>query len=204
LFEGEDQAIRIGFQPSNASTDIIVNYTPDTAQVSACPLQAAGDTLPPVASCKPVGSGVRETVSSPGLGALGIVLSGAPSVRANVRLEFDDRDRTITAILPFLGEPAGQCADNGCNPFFEVRAIKNGLFRARATWTGASATLVMLQGSVVARSQTATGIPYRKAAVQTGTTSASIRTELTAPGEYALAIVQTGTLHNVQIDASWP
>jgi hypothetical protein len=134
------------------------------------------------------------------------VLSGATSAHVNVRLEFDEKDRQVSAVIPFVGSPpsAATCADNGCNPFFEVRPVKNGLFTARASWSGAAATLTMLQGSVVARSQTATGIPYRKAATQSGTTSAQIRTQLTAPGEYALALTQAGTLRDVRIDASWP
>jgi hypothetical protein len=206
LFEGEVQAVRLGFQPAENATDIIIDFTPDSAQIAICPLADPADTLPPVATCKSVGSGVRETISSPGLGAIGIVLTGTKSVRANVRLEFDDRGRKVTVIIPFIGGPpsAAECADNGCNPFFEIRPVKNGLFTASAHWTGATATLVMLQGSVVGRSQTATGVPYRKAALQNGKTSASVRTQLTAPGEYALALVQAGTLRNVRIDASWP
>ena len=204
LYEGETQAIRLGFEPASGSTDVIVDYTPDTAQVALCSLTAADGTMPPVASCKSVGSGVRETVSSPGLAALGIVLSGTSSARADILLEFDHVGRHVSAVIPFISGGGGNCADNGCNPFFEVRPVRNGLFTASARWNGASATLVMLQGSVLARSQTATGIPYRKAAIQTGQTSASIRTQLTSPGEYALAITQTGTLRDVRIDASWP
>ena len=206
LFEGEEQAVRLGFEPLAASTDVIVEFSPDTAQVALCPLVDPADTLPPVATCKSVGSGVRESISAPNLGALGIVLTGTASARANVLLEFDPRAREVTAIIPFVAAPAGAsvCADNQCKPFFEIRPVKNGPFTATASWTGSPATLVMLQGSVLGRSLTATGIPYRKAAVQTGAASAEIRAQLTSPGEYALALTQSGALRNVRIDASWP
>jgi hypothetical protein len=211
LFQGEAQAVRLGFKAAASSTDIIVNFSPDTAQVALCPLADLADSLPPVATCKSVGSGVRETISSPGLGAIAIVLSGVTSAGANVLLEYDDVGRAVSALMPFIPAPEGAsvCKDNGCNPFFEVRPIRNGLFTAKASWSGSAATLVMLQGSVLARSLTATGIPYREAALRRGSTSAQIRTQLTTPGEYALAIMQTAgsntqALTDVRIDASWP
>jgi hypothetical protein len=201
----------LGFKSAAGSTDIIVTFSPDTAQVALCPLGHPADSLPPTTTCKPVGSGVRETISSPGLGALAIVLSGVTSARADVLLEYDDAGRAFSAIMPFIPAPPGAsaCKDNGCNPFFEVRPLRNGLFNAKAQWSGSPATLVMLQGSVLGRSLTATGIPYRVAASSPGSTSAQIRTQLTAPGEYALAIVHSAgpdaqALTDVRIDASWP
>jgi hypothetical protein len=67
----------------------------------------------------------------------------------------------------------------------------------------------LLQGSVLGRSATATGIPYREAARAQGISPLSITAEMSARGEYALVIRQdpgaraTG-LRNVRIDALWP
>ena len=67
----------------------------------------------------------------------------------------------------------------------------------------------MLQGSVLGRSLTATGIPYREAARADGDAPLSIKATLSSQAEYALVITQppgpsAAPLHNVIVDASWP
>src|SRR6266571_1423446 len=170
LFGGTSQATRIGFQTSSSSTDIKVDVTPDTAQLAVCPLTDVGADIPAATACRDIGSGVRETVASGGLRAVALVLSGVSSARANVLLEYDDGGRRISVVVPFLAAPAGgpSCADNTCNPFIELKPVRNGPFTATATWQGPRGILQMLQGSVLGRSQTATGIPYREAARATG------------------------------------
>lgn len=211
LFPGNDQAIRIGFDSGSSSANIIVDLTPDTAALAVCPLTALGADLPLVTTCKDVGSGVREPITSTGLAAVALVLSGVPSARANVRLEYDDGGHQMSAQIPFLPAPesAEACKDNACNPFFELTPLRNGTFTATATWKGPAGTLEILQGSVLARSQTATGIPYREAARMDGRPPLSITSRLTSQAEYALAITQpTGPsaapLTDVFISASWP
>ncbi|MGZ4210331.1 MAG: hypothetical protein ACXVQX_07010 [Actinomycetota bacterium] len=211
LFDGEQNALRIGFETGSDSTDIKADLTPDTAQLAVCPLTDVTADLPPIALCKDIGSGVRETIASSGLRAVALVLTGPSSARANVLLEYDDGGHQAHVVIPFLAAPAGgaSCADNGCNPFFEVRPVHNGSFSATAAWKGPQATLEMLQGSVLGRSQTATGVPYRVAARAEGTSPLQIGTQLSGGGEYALAITQPpgpaqAPLGGVRIDASWP
>ena len=184
MFPGNDQAIRIGFQTGSSSANIIVDLTPDTAALAVCPLTALGAEL--------------------------LVLSGVPSARVNVRLEYDDAGHQMSAQIPFLPAPesAQACKDNGCNPFFELTPLRNGAFTATATWKGPAGTLEILQGSVLGRSQTATGIPYREGARADGTPPLTITSRL-AQGEYALAVTQpiganAAPLTDVYLSASWP
>ena len=211
LFPGSAQAVRIGFQTASGSADIIVDLTPDTASVAVCPLTAAGASMPPVTTCKDIGSGVREPITSGGLAAIGLVLLSVQSARANVRLEYDDGGHQVSVQISFLPAPEGveACKDNGCNPFFELTPIRNGAFTATAAWKGPAGTLAMLQGSVLARSQTATGIPYREAARKDGAPPLSISAQLSSQGEYALSITQpigplAAPLTDVFLGASWP
>ena len=211
LFPGTAQAVRIGFQSGSGSANIIVDLTPDTTALAVCPLAALEATLPELATCRDVGSGVREPITSPGLAALALVVSGVPSARANVKLEFDDGGHQVTVQIPFLAAPdsAAACKDNGCNPFFELTPLRNGSFAATATWKGPAGTLALLQGSVLGRSQTATGIPYREAARKDGAAPLTISSRLSSQGEYALVITQppgpsAAPLTDVFLSAMWP
>jgi hypothetical protein len=211
LFPGAEQAVRIGFQTASGSTFIIADLKPDTAALAVCPLTALGAEIPSVATCKTVGSGVREAISSSGLAAVALVVSGVSSARANVQLEYDDGGHDMSVQIPFLTAPdtSAACKDNGCNPFFELTPVRNGAFTATAAWGGPTATLVMLQGSVLGRSLTATGIPYREAARADGKPPLSVKGALSSQGEYALVITQppgpaAAPLENVIVNGSWP
>jgi hypothetical protein len=210
LFPGVEQAVRIGFQTATGSTFIIADLKPDTAALAVCPLTALGAEIPPVAACKTVGSGVREAIAASGLTAVALVVSGVPSASANVQLEYDDGGHDMSVQIPFLAAPdtSAACKDNGCNPFFELTPVRNGTFNATAAWKGPKGTLVMLQGSVLGRSLTATGIPYREAARADGTPPLSINATLSSQGEYALVITQppgptAAPLQDVIVNGSW-
>ncbi len=211
LFPGSDQAVRIGFQTGSSSANIIVDLRPDTAALAVCPLTALGAEIPAPTTCKDIGSGVREPITASGLAAVALVVSGVPSARADVRLEYDDGGHQISVQIPFLPAPdsAAACKDNNCNPFFELTPLRNGPFTATAAWKGPAGTLTLLQGSVLGRSETATGIPYREAARKDGAPPLTITSQLSSQGEYALAITQpagpsAAPLTNVFLSASWP
>lgn len=211
LFPGSEQAVRIGFQTATNSTNIIADLKPDTAALAVCPLSALGGNLPPITTCKDIGSGVRESITSDGLAAIALVVSGVPSARANVQLEYDDGGHDASVQIPFLAAPdaSAACKDNGCNPFFELIPLRNGPFNASVAWKGPAGTLVMLQGSILGRSLTATGIPYREAARADGRSPLSIKATLTSQGECALVITEppgpkAAPLENVIVNASWP
>ena len=139
------------------------------------------------------------------------MVEGAQEVTADVLLVYDETSRAVSFRLPTVQDPPGAaaCKDNACNPFFEVRPTRSGDFSARATWTGPAATLVLLQGSVLGRSFTATGVPYREASKDRGESALEVGARLSAPAEYALALMQSagpgrGALRDVTIEATWP
>ena len=212
LLPGPDLALRIGFEATTPSAQIIVTSRPDTARVSVCPLSAIDDPLPPIEECRrDIGSGVREPVSAPDMRAVALLLRGEAAVRSSIRLEYPDGGRTIDLRFPRLRAPTTTaCEDNACNAFFELIPTAGGPFEARATWSGPAGTLVLQQGSILGRSQRATGVPYAEAARDDGAAPLSIATRLRAPGEYALAffhrVQRPGepALRDVVISARWP
>jgi hypothetical protein len=207
LFGGDARAVRLGFQPFAETAYVRVQFEPDDARVAVCPLQGVDDAIVHARCRNDIGSGVREPITSDGLKAVAIVLTGSGRVRADVRVEFDEAGREVSIRVPALPAPPGAavCRDNGCNPFFEVRPVRGGAFSARATWSGGGATFVLLSGTVLGRSQTSTGVPYAEAVRRDGRSPLQISTRLSAPAEYALVLRQTtGALTDIAIDSRWP
>lgn len=213
VFPGDDRAIRIAFEPFEDAARVIVNASTTDAPITVCPLAAIDAPLPALAACKRnIGNGVREPISEPGLRALAFRSDSPSQVSFDLVLEFDEVGRDVQIVIPILRPPPGNvdCADNGCNPFFELTPTRGGPFRARATWSGSPAALVLLQGNVLARAQTSSGVPYAEPARALGSSPLAIATKMSAPGEYALAFRHTGTastqrdLTGIRIDVSWP
>ncbi len=210
MVAGNDTAVRIGFDPQGGAR-LILRFTPSDARINLCPLTEIDAALPPATGCRAdIFNGVRQELSPQGLRGVAFVLREGEA-RADLSIEYDARTRTLAARFPLLRPPTSPtaCKDNGCNPFFELRPTRAGRFNASARWDGGDATLVLLQGSVLGRSETATGLPYAEPARRDGVTPLSIAASLSAPGEYALAFrAGSGTsaspLRSIQIDATWP
>lgn len=214
LLPGAENAVRIGFHPDDPAVQVRATLgTAGGAGVLLCPLAGAGAPLPPFGSCRSAGSGVRESVTAPGgrLGGLAIVLPDGDRSTLDLTITYAEASRAVSLRLPFLGRAAGgaACADNACNPFFEMSPTRSGRFSARARWDGGGATLVLLQGRVRGRSMTATGIPYSIPATRSGRSPLAIDATMTAPGEYALAFSHPASgsatdIRTIEIDARWP
>lgn len=205
--KGAENAVRIGFRAASGFATVIVNHRVG-ARADLCPLASPEAAVPATGCITSVGRGVRETVGrSAGLGGIAIVYHDAPST-AEVRLEFEEGGREVSFRFPRLARPPGAsvCKDNGCNPIFELMPVRGGPFRARASWTGGAARLELQSGRVLARSFTATNIPYRIPAGEQGTSPIEISTQLSEPAEYALAFLNASgaDLSNILIEATWP
>lgn len=208
MLPGEANAVRISFQPKEVSVRIRIGRSSSDGRVVACALRTIDDEIPPAGRCIPdLPDGVRETMTTAGLGAIALVRDGGP-ISIDLRLEYEAGGRTFSILIPTIERPAGAsvCKDNACNPFFEVRPVRAGRFTASVSWTGGAGHVELLEGRVLARSFSSTGIPYRIAASDDGAAPLSVNAQLNAPSEYALAITNPGTaaLTAIRIDASWP
>ncbi|MCA1831986.1 MAG: hypothetical protein ABR548_00045 [Actinomycetota bacterium] len=207
---GRDHAVRFGFEAAEPGVRVIATFPDTGAIVSACALGSIDGAIPDAAGqeCRSeLPSGVREEVVRPG-GVAAVVLwvqTGA-AVTANLRLEFAQGGRHVAIRLPVLRASTDpvRCRDNACNPVFEVRPVHGGPFTASAAWTDGRARLALLEGRVLARSFTATGVPYVVAAEDESASRATIRTRMSAPAEYALVVDRNAsTIGNMRIDATW-
>lgn len=208
IVPGAANAVRIGFQPKDVSVHLRVERSSGQGRIVACPLATIDAPLPPESACLPdLPGGVREGLTLTGLRAVALVREGAP-ITLGIRIDFEAAGRTIAIRLPVIARPAGAsvCKDNACNPFFELSPVRTGAFAATAQWDGDDARLEMVEGRVLARAFSSTGIPYRVAGQASGGSGLSITANLTAPSEYALALVNTSTndLTAIQIEAIWP
>lgn len=208
ILAGEDGAVRIGFQPRDVSVHLRLERSSSEGRIIACPLRAIDDPIPAEASCLPdLPDGVREGLTTTGLGALVLVREGDP-ITLGIRVEFEEAGRGITLRLPSITRPAGAsvCKDNGCNPVFEVLPARGGTFTATASWTGGSGRLEVLEGRVLARSFSSTGIPYGVAGQKSGVSPITVTATLSSPTEFALALVNTSTgdLTDIEIRSTWP
>lgn len=213
---GPENAVRIGFDSFDPSARVIVRDSPASAtgastqapSVALCPLAHPADPLPPMAECALANPGVREELTgSPALGGLAIVSREDRLAAVTVVLEYSEGSRAVSVRMPVIrrGLGASVCKDNACNPFFEVLPSRGGEFRASATWSGGEGRLVLLSGRVRARSFSATGVPYGEPASADGRPPLRIRTRLSSPAEYALALTAIdGDLAAVTVEASWP
>jgi hypothetical protein len=210
LLPGPERAIRFGIEPAGPSASIIIGEPTGGPTVSVCALASVTASLPPLDECVTAAPGVRERIAATTtLGAVAVVSRQTAASTVDVVLEYPERSRAVTISMPLIRRPPGvrDCRDNRCNPFFELAPARGGRFAATARWIGGGrALLQLLSGRVLGRSLSATGVPYAVPARADGASPLSISARLSAPGEYALALSQTGpaTLEDVVIRASWP
>jgi hypothetical protein len=209
ILEGDDNAVRIGFGAKDPGAHVRVERSEDSGRIVACPLTSVDAPLPSDrATCLPdLPNGVRESISTAGLGGIALIRHGTP-VSLEIRIEYQEAHRRTAMRLPVIARPAGAsvCRDNGCNPVFELLPARGGRFAATARWIDGSARLEVQEGRVLARSFSSTGIPYRIAGQESGPPPITVVATLSSPTEFALAVLNTGTtaLSGIEIDATWP
>jgi hypothetical protein len=205
---GEENAVRISFKPKDVSVRVRISRSSAEGRVVACPLRTIDDAIPALTQCiADLPDGVRETLTTPQLGAIALVREGA-AMTIDLVLEYEEGGRAFSIRIPAIERPASAsaCKDNACNPFFEVTPLRAGSFTATVGWVGGGARVELLEGRVLARAFSSTGQPYRIAAADAGAAPLSVSAQLNAPGEYALAITNPsgGALTAIRIDATWP
>jgi hypothetical protein len=208
MLEGEANAVRVSFRPKDPSARLRIERSSPNGRIVACGLRQIDDPLPPVEECLPdVPDGVRETITTTGLGAIVLVREGDP-ITIDFRLSYEEGGRAFSIRIPVIDPPpsAPMCTDNACNPFFELTPTRGGAFTATANFEDGVGTLQLLEGRVLAKAFSSTGIPYRTAAIRSGVSPLTVTSQLNAPSEYALALSNAGTngVTAVKIDATWP
>lgn len=214
-----DEPVVLAIDPAAPSAGVIVTHHPSSridvhlledpsaAPPDDCPLEVG---LRRNKTCiAAIGTGVRESLERSGsAGGVAIVLRSG-SGRIDVRVEYDEASRRVGLRLPRLAPPAGAsvCKDNGCNPFLEVMPLRGGTITATATFTGGPGRLQIQSGRVIAKSFTASGLPYRIPDEDAGDSPLRVTTRLDAPAEYALAFInedRSEAITGLVIDATWP
>jgi hypothetical protein len=206
------RAVRFGFVAAEPTIRIIVTYPDTGAIVAACALERFDSPAqdPNRPQCKrELPSGVREELSAPAVGAVAIWVRSGNPVTANVRVEYAEgaRPRVVRLGFPLLPAPANPsaCKDNACNPLVEITPVRGGNFTADATWIGGVARLALLQGRLLAKSFSATGVPYAVPAEDRDGARTSIRARLSSPAEYGLVVDENRTdITDVVITTRWP
>jgi len=208
LVAGQASAVRISFRPKDPSVRLRLERSTDQGRIIACPLASIDDEIPSLDRCLPdVPDGVRENLTTPGLGAIALIREGAP-MTVELRLSYEEGGRSFVVRLPVVKTPpsATACADNGCSPVMELSPLHTGRIQASATWHGGAARFALLEGRVQARALSSTGIPYGVVQKRAGAAPLAIDTDVTAPSEYALVLDDSGPadLTQVQITITWP
>lgn len=213
------EPVVLAIDPAEPAAGVIVAHDP-TARVDVHLLQDAADPLPGECPLEvgvrrnktciaAIGTGVRESLEQSGrAGGVAIVLRSGPG-RIDVRVEYDEASRRVGLRLPRLSPPAGAsvCKDNGCNPFLEIMPLRGGTLTATATFIGGPGRLQIQSGRVIAKSFTASGLPYRIPDEDIGASPLRVTTRLDAPAEYALAFMnedRSDPITGIVIDATWP
>ena len=208
MIAGGSNAIRLSFRPKDPSVRLRIERSSSAGRIVACALRGIDDPIPPVGVCIPdMPDGVRENLTVPGLGAIVLLREGDP-IAIGFRLEYEEGGREFVIRLPSLAAPPGAsvCKDNACNPVLELTPVRGGTLTASARWASGTAKLELLEGRVLARAFSSTGIPYRIAATRSGASPLSIEARLNAPSEYALTLSDLGNtaLSAIELMTTWP
>ncbi|GAC1414766.1 MAG: hypothetical protein NVSMB57_10330 [Actinomycetota bacterium] len=213
------EPVVIGIDNAVASTSVIVTHDPD-AHIDIYLLPSADARL--TAACqvkqierrdcvRDIGTGVRESLEARGTSAgsaVAILLRKGPPV-VDVRLIYSERSRRLDVRIPRFAPYGGAaaCADNACNPFFEMMPLRSGKLSARATFAGTAGRLQVQAGRVIGRSATATGIPYTISAERLGKAPLNVEAHVDASSEVALSLSNDDPAHpltRVALFARWP
>ncbi|MFP5225238.1 MAG: hypothetical protein ACLGH3_06770 [Actinomycetota bacterium] len=202
------EAIRLAVDAGTRGIEVRPAFKPTSARLMACPLMDISQSLPAASGCKrDINQGVRTPL--------------AGSIHA-FRIESDEPIE-LDLLVEYFGEgqvevwyprtPASPsveaCLDHGCDAFFERLPVADGRLHVEASFEGGIGNLLVEQGRVLARSQTATGVPYRVAAQERGDAPLSVNAGLTAGAEYAVSLGQipgpsAAGLSDIRLKMTWP
>lgn len=196
-----EQPVRVAFHSGSTGIRLRPEFTPQDAFLRVC----AGV---PTGCLEAVAWGVR----TPFLGTVEEVTFEADrAVTLDFTAEFFPRGDTIEVVLPRVRSAPSEaaCSDNACRAVFELTPVHTGTLTASARLTGDRGELAILSGRILARSQTATGVPYRVADVASGSGPLRVEAQLDQGSEFAVVFGQlagtgSGSVRDARLRMRWP
>lgn len=196
------ERIRVALHAGSTGIELRPEFTPQEAQLRICRGSGA-DCLESVAW------GVRTPIRGGNVDAITLEVDRA--VTLSFTAEFFPLEPEIVVELPRTpaAPSAAACLENACRALFELTPVRSGTLTATATFAGSSGELAVLSGRILARSEAATGVPYRVADLADGAAPLDVRAQLDAGAEFAVVAGQiTGTgageLRDLVLRMRWP
>lgn len=186
------------------------DFSPQDARVELCALETETGAPGEGGCLFDLAWGVRTPVAGIGVESLRLRVMDQP-VTMDLVVEYFEKSRSVGVTLPRVPQAPSDsaCLDNACNPIFELLPVRSGSLTAEASFGGERAELVLLSGRILGRSQTATGVPYREAAKDSGGSPLAIAAKVTGGDEFAVALRQkpgagAQGLREVSLTILWP
>lgn len=203
LLLGPGETIRLELRPGSTGVDLRPEFTPSDARVRLCREGEAPECFEPIAW------GVRTPIRGSGIEALTIESDRA--VTLSLTAEFFPLEPEIRVELPRAPAAPSEaaCRENACRALFELVPVRTGTLTAGLTFEGDVGELAVLSGRILARSETATGVPYRVADVDRGSAPLEVSAQLDAGAEFAVVVGQrsgtgAGGVRDLELEMRWP
>ena len=200
------ETITVTFNAGSTGIELRPEFTPNDAQLRICRPSADGRGEGCLES---VAWGVRTPIRGGNVEA--ITLDADRAITLGFTAEFFPLGPEIVVELPRAPAAPSQteCIENACRALFELTPVKTGTLTATGEFEGSSGELAVLSGRILARSETATGVPYRVADIDAGAGPLEVRAQLDAGAEFAVVVGQVtgtgaGAIRNVELRMRWP
>lgn len=208
LLLGPGEEIRLGVEAGTRGIDLRPAFAPSQARFFACPLADIEAPTPPIAECtRDISQGVRTPLKG---AAHALRLESDAPIRLDLVVEYYGGGRVEIRYPRVPPAPSVEaCRDHGCDVFFERLPVRDGRLTVTASYEGPSGRVLIEQGRVLARSATATGVPYRIAGETEGESPRSLSVGVSENAEYAVAVHQrpgpnARGLRNLRVVMEWP
>jgi hypothetical protein len=202
------EVVRLSVDAGTAGMEVRPAFTPSSARLMACRLTTIEAALPAVDDCK---RDINQGVRTPIVGSVhAFRLESDEAIELDLLVEYfggGDIEIWYPRIPPAPSVDA--CVDHACDAFFERLPVVDGRLHVEASFEGGIGNLLVEQGRILARSQTATGLPYRVAAQRIGGPPLFVDARLTANAEYAVSLGQSPGpsaqgLRDIRLKMAWP
>jgi len=196
------ERIRVTLHAGSTGIELRPEFTPQEAQLRIC--RGTGEDC-----LESVAWGVRTPIRGGNVDAITLEVDRA--VTLSFTAEFFPLEPELVVELPRTPAAASDvaCLENACRALFELTPVRTGTLTATGTFAGSSGELAVLSGRILARSETATGVPYRVADIAEGSAPLEVRAQLDAGAEFAVVVGQqpgtgSGGIRDVVLRMRWP